>query len=120
MKDQVLRQRVIEYNKRVAADREVVAIVQAAGITIESRPDAPPDRPRLTWIPYQAKAGGPITWTESEYDPALPGTAETPLEYKPGATVYPNYYYTLDGVRKVWTGEVADAPSWGDERFVEF
>lgn len=54
------------------------------------------------------------------YDPNLPGTKETPLEFKPGATVYPNYYYTLDGVRKVWTGEITENPDWTDERFVEF
>ena len=37
-----------------------------------------------------------------------------------GATAYPNFYYTKDGVRKVWTGENSDMPSWDDERFVKF
>lgn len=120
MKDQELRKRVIEYNKRVAADREVVSIIQAAGITIDPTPSHPPDRPGLTWIPYQSAAGGPITWVESEYDPALSGTKETPIVFKPGLTAYPNYYYTNGGVRKVWTGEVTDGPEWTDERFIEF
>lgn len=105
---------------KAKADRAVCKTVAAAGITVEAEPSAPPDRPGLTWIPTQAVAGGPITWVESEYDPDLPGTKETPLEYKPGLTAYPNYYYTLDGVRKVWTGEVTENPDWADERFVEF
>lgn len=87
---------------------------------MEAEPTAPPDRPGLKWIPKQSVAGGSITWVESEYDATLPGTKETPLEFKPWATVYPNYYYTNDGVRKVWTGEVTENPSWEDERFVEF
>lgn len=120
MKDQELRARVIAYNKAVAAQRKVCEIVTACGITIDPEPEHPPDRPGLTWVPTQAIAGGPITWVESEYDPTLPGTAETPLEFKPGATVYPNYYYTLGGVRKVWTGEITTGPEWEDERFVEF
>lgn len=105
---------------KAKADRAVCKTVAAAGITVEAEPTAPPDRPGLTWIPTQAAAGGPITWVESEYDPNLPGTKETPLEYKPGLTVYPNYYYTQDGVRKVWTGEVTENTAWDDDRFVEF
>lgn len=105
---------------KAKADRAVCRTVAAAGITVEAEPSAPPDRPGLTWVPHQATAGGPITWVESEYDPTLPGTKETPLEFKPGATVYPNYYYTMDGVRKVWTGEVMENPTWDDDRFVEF
>lgn len=115
-----LRKRVIAYNVQVAAQREVYDVVQQLGITIDTRPSAPPDRPGLTWVPHQAVAGGNISWVESEYDPTLPGTKETPLEYKPGATVYPNYYYALDGVRKVWTGEVTTGPAWEDSQFVEF
>lgn len=105
---------------KAKADRAVCRTVAAAGITVEAEPNTPPDRPGLTWVPHQAVAGGPITWVESEYDPNLPGTKETPLEYKPGATAYPNYYYTLDGVRKVWTGDVTTGPAWEDIRFVEF
>lgn len=105
---------------RAKADRATCKTVAAAGITIDPEPQHPPDRPGLTWIPTQATAGGPITWTESEYDPNLPGTAETPIVYKSGLTAYPNYYYTNEGVRKVWTGEVTENPSWDDDRFVEF
>lgn len=120
MKDLELRERVIAYNRQVAADREVVAIVQAAGITIDTKPDTPPARTGLNWIPYQAKAGGSISWTESEYDPTLPGTAETPIPFEDGLTVYPNYYYTRDGMRKVWIGAESAAPEWDDDNFVEF
>lgn len=105
---------------KAKADRAVCRTVAAAGITVEAEPSAPPDRPGLTWVPHQAVAGGPITWLESEYDPSLPGTKETPIAFKPGATVYPNYYYTLDGARKVWTGEIVTGPEWEDSRFVEF
>lgn len=105
---------------RAKADRIACKIVAAAGITIDPEPTAPPDRPGLTWVPYQATAGGAIAWVESEYDPSLPGTAETPIVFKPGAMVYPNYYYTNGGVRKVWTGEVVTGPAWEDSRFVEF
>lgn len=48
------------------------------------------------------------------------GTADSPIVWKDGMTAYPNFYYTKDGVRKVWTGENSEMPSWNDERFVEF
>ena len=48
------------------------------------------------------------------------GTADNPIVWKDGASAYPNFYYTKDGVRKVWTGEDSDMPSWDDERFVGF
>ena len=102
------------------ADREMCRIVSAAGITIDPQPTAPPNRPGYSWIPKQLTAGGTIMWTESEYDSTMPGTAETPIPYATGLTVYPNYYYTLDGVRKVWMGEETVSPAWDDEDFVEF
>ena len=105
---------------KAKADRAVCKTVAAAGITVEVEPTAPPDRPGLKWIPHQAVAGGPIAWTESEYDPDLPGTKETPIEFVAGLTVYPNYYYTLDGVRKVWMGADPATPAWDDVDFVEF
>lgn len=48
------------------------------------------------------------------------GTVDNPIVWKDGATAYPNFYYVKDGVRKVWTGENSEMPSWDDERFVEF
>lgn len=105
---------------RARHDRTVCKAVEAVGITVDPEPEHPPDRPGLTWVPTQAIAGGPITWVESEYDATLPGTAENPLVYKPGLTAYPNYYYTSDDVRKVWTGEITENPAWDDDRFVEF
>ena len=32
------------------------------------------------------------------------GTADNPIVWKDGMTAYPNFYYTKDGVRKIWTG----------------
>lgn len=108
---------IIAYAK---ADRKMCRVVSAAGITIDPEPSAPPSRPGYSWIPRQLSAGGSIMWVESEYQPTMPGTAETPISYITGLTVYPNYYYTLDGVRKVWTGDETTAPAWDDERFAEF
>ena len=48
------------------------------------------------------------------------GTADNPIGWKKGMMAYPNFYYVKDGVRKVWTGENSEMPSWDDERFVEF
>lgn len=108
-----------EIIEKVKADRATCRIVSAAGITISPEPEAPPNRPGLKWIPHQTKAGGAITWIESEYDASMPGTSETPIAFEAWLTVYPNYFYTLDGVRKVWTGDVFSGPEWGDERFSE-
>lgn len=108
-----------EIIEKVKADRETCRIVAAAGITVKPEPKAPPNRPGLRWVPHQAQAGGLITWVESVYDPTLPGTTETPIPYQQSETVYPNYFYTLDGVKKVWTGEQEPAPAWEDDRFVE-
>lgn len=48
------------------------------------------------------------------------GTADNPIIWKDGMTAYTNFHYVRDGVRKVWTGENSEMPSWDDERFVEF
>lgn len=101
------------------ADRETCRIVSQAGITIDTKPAAPPSRPGYSWVPKQLSAGGTIMWVESDYNPAMPGTKETPIPYVAGLTVYPNYYYTLNGVRKVWTGDEAVSPAWDNERFAE-
>lgn len=108
-----------EIIERVLADRKVCRIVSDAGITIAPEPESPPNRPGLKWIPHQLDAGGPITWIESEYDPSMPGTTETPILYETGIEVCPNYFYIFEGVKKVWTGERGTAPAWNDERFAE-
>lgn len=107
---------IIAYAK---ADRKMCRVVSAAGITIDPEPSSPPSRPGYSWIPKQISAGGAIMWVESEYDSTMPGTKETPIPYVAGLTAYPNYYYVLDGVRKVWTGEATVSPAWDDERFAE-
>lgn len=48
------------------------------------------------------------------------GTAENPIAWKDSMTPYSNFDYVKDGVRKVWTGENSEMPSWDDERFVAF
>ena len=52
----------------------------------------------INGVPYQAKAGGAITWIE-ETDPNAEGTADKPITFKVGMEVYVNYYYT-DGVKR--------------------
>lgn len=116
---QELRARVIAFNKQIKADREIVEVVTAAGVTIEAKPAAPPNRPGYKWIPKQLTASGSIMWVESEYDSTIPGTKEMPIPYIEGLTVCPNYYYVLDSVRKVWMGKITVSPAWGSENFVE-
>lgn len=104
---------------KVKADRAMCRIVAEAGITINPEPKAPPNRPGLKWVPHQTMAGGAIAWVESEYDATLPGTKENPIVFEPGMKVFPNYFYTLSGVRKVWAGTAEAEPEWEDERFNE-
>lgn len=105
---------------RAKADRAICRTLTTAGIAVDPEPQSPPDRPGLKWIPHQSVAGGPISWIESEYDSTLPGTSENPIEFVEGMTVYPNYYYTLDGVRKVWFAADSATPAWDDGNFIEY
>lgn len=108
-----------EIIEKVKADRATCRIVAEAGITIKPEPVAPPNRPGMKWIPHKIRAGGAITWIESEYDATLPGTSENPIAFEAGMTVYPNYFYMLGGVRKVWAGVAEAVPEWTDARFEE-
>lgn len=47
------------------------------------------------------------------------GTADNPIVWKESMSLIPNAYYTHDGVRKVWTGEIGAMAAWEDENFVE-
>lgn len=120
MKNQELRERVLAYNREVAKAREVAEIVDAVGLTIDARPQSPPSRPGHAWQPYLSTTSKLISWVESDYDATLAGTAENPIPYAEGLSPLPNYYYTCDGVRKVWTGEAGQNPAWDDDNFVEF
>lgn len=106
---------------QVVADREGAAkkVLDEMGITIEPMPD-PPERPGYHWIRVQKVAGGSITCELSDYDPTMPGTMETPMEFEDGMTVKQNFFYIRDGVRKVWMGAKDATPSWDDDDFVEF
>lgn len=53
-------------------------------------------------------------------DTETPGTAESPIPWEAELVLYPNTYYTFEGVRKVWMGEFGVTADWTDERFVEF
>lgn len=109
---------IITYAKR---DHEICRTISQVGITIEEKPLELPNRPGYKWIPHQEVAQGPITWIESDYDATMPGTQENPIEFVEGLTVLPNYYYILNGIRKLWAGnESVYNPSWDDENFIEF
>lgn len=85
--------------KAVVRDHEdALAVIEELGITIEDRPTIATPRPGYKWVPYQAQAGGVITWVE-EVDPNAEGTADKPITFKIGMGVNVNYYYT-DGVKK--------------------
>ena len=77
---------------------ELIATINEVGITIEDKPSIATPRPGYKWVPYQAQAGGVITWIE-EADPTAEGTADKPITFKVGMEVNVNYYYT-DGVKK--------------------
>lgn len=75
-------------------------IVAECGITIEEKPSTLPDRPGYKWVPTQTTAKGSIIWVEEE-DPNAEGTAENPIRFTAGMTVYANYYYTDSTTRYV-------------------
>lgn len=111
-----------QYERERYSDmKDKMDIIKEVGITIEEKPLELPSRPGYIWIPRQKVAGGAITWTESSYDSTMPGTKETPIAFVENLTVLPNYYYILNGVRKLWAGnEATYNPSWDDENFIEF
>lgn len=47
------------------------------------------------------------------------GVAENPIVWVEGMTVYPNFYYTHEGIKKVWMNSKSATPSWNDEDFIE-
>lgn len=93
-----IRERVDALKASISAIKVVVDTVEAAGITVEQKPDGMPSRPGYKWVPHQATAGGPITWIETESEDKR-GTADQPILFAPGMEVWPNYYYT-DGTTR--------------------
>ncbi len=96
--DNTTRARVDALKANIANLKTVSDTIAEAGITIEDKPADMPSRPGYKWAPYQATAGGSITWVESESEDKT-GTAEQPITFVPGVAVYPNYYYT-DGTTR--------------------
>ncbi len=96
--DNTTRARVDALKANIANLKTVSDTIAEVGITIEDKPTDMPSRPGYKWTPYQATAGGSITWVESESEDKS-GTAEQPITFVPGMSVYPNYYYT-DGTKR--------------------
>lgn len=95
-----IRARVDALKDSINEIKTVVHTVAAAGITVASKPEEMPSRPGYKWVPMQKTAGGPITWVESESEDKS-GTAEQPILFVPGMSVWPNYYYTDGETRYV-------------------
>lgn len=97
MTDEV-RARVDSLKENISTLKNVSDTIAEVGITIEDKPTDMPSRPGYKWTPHQATAGGSITWVETESEDKS-GTAEQPITFVSGMTVYPNYYYT-DGTTR--------------------
>lgn len=117
--NEMTRARVDALKQGIASIKTVVDTVAEAGITVEAKPTDMPSRPGYKWTPYQATAGGSITWVEAESEDKS-GTAEQPITFVAGMTVYPNYYY-IDGTKRYVCiqGGTPDAIGEGDY-FTEF
>lgn len=94
------RERLDAIKAAVRNDKDTLAVIEEVGITIEDKPSIATPRPGYKWVPYQAKAGGVITWVE-EIDPTAEGTVDKPITFKIGMEVNVNYYYT-DGVKNMF------------------
>ncbi len=92
------RERVDALKQGIASLKTVSDTIAEVGITIEDKPAEMPPRPGYKWTPYQATAGGSITWVESESEDKS-GTADEPITFVSGMSVYPNYFYT-DGEKR--------------------
>lgn len=92
----------VENAKKLKEDidrlKTVSDTIAECGITIEDKPAEVPSRPGYKWVPHQAVAGGSIAWIEAESEDKT-GTADMPIAFVPGMSVYPNYYYT-DGKKR--------------------
>ena len=113
------RERLDAIKTIIRSDKNAVAIVEEAGITITPKPSDLPSRPGYKWVPTQTTAKGSITWIEKE-DPNAEGTAEKPITFVPGMRVYPNYYYTNGTTRFVCIKKGTPSELVEGEYFTEF
>ena len=103
----------------IATLKTVSDTIAEVGITIEDKPTEMPSRPGYKWVPHQAAACGAITWIETESEDKT-GTAEQPITFTPGMTVYLNYYYT-DGTTRYVCIQGGNPDTIGEgEYFTEF
>ncbi len=96
--DNTTRARVDALKQGIANLKTVSDTIAECGITIEDKPAEMPSRPGYKWVPHQAVAGGSIAWIEAESEDKS-GTADEPITFVSGMSVYPNYYYT-DGSKR--------------------
>ena len=96
--DNTTRARVDALKQGIANLKSVSDTIAEVGIAIEDKPAEMPSRPGYKWVPHQAVAGGSIAWIEAESEDKS-GTADEPITFVSGMSVYPNYYYT-DGEKR--------------------
>lgn len=99
--------------KKFITDGRMVARAGGISVVVEQS-----DKLGFDWNIYSVN--GIVVRKDYVAQETTMGNADNPIVWKDGATAYPNFYYTKDSVRKVWTGENSAMPSWDDERFVEF
>lgn len=99
--------------KKSIMDGRMVAKAGGISVTVEQS-----DKLGFNWNVYAVN--NIVVRKEYVEQEVKVGTADSPIIWKDGMTAYPNFYYVKDSVRKVWTGENSEMPSWDDERFVEF
>lgn len=117
--ENAIRMRVDALKESIGAIKNIVTVVEATGITVEDKPTEMPSRPGYKWVPYQALAGGPITWVESVSEDKR-GTADQPILFVPGMEVWPNYYYTDGATRYVCIQHGAPDEIAEGDYFTEF
>lgn len=91
------------WTQRAAAVQPIMELgklADAVGITAEDKPTELPDRPGYKWEPMLNTESKTIGWQEVE-DPEAQGTADNPIAWEAGMTVYANYFYISDDVRYV-------------------
>ncbi len=112
-----LRERVLAFNRERAEHREIVAMVNEAGGIRKSEAEQS-DKLGYDW--RRTYVGETLVYTEYIPQENPSGTADNPIPWDEKTLLYPNFFYTHDGVRKVWTGEAGVTALWDDDRWEEF
>lgn len=100
----------------IKADHETANTTDAAGGIRTERTQS--DKLGFDWLVYYVNDVVVRKVYVEQENPA--GTADNPIVWAEGMVLIQNAYYTHDGVRKVWMGDVGAVADWTDENFIEF